>query len=385
MKRIRILLAIALVLSLLAAVGCEETTADVSSQAASKAAASEDAASKELLPQTDDRGWFLVDNYRVNHGYSLSSDLSDCFPEDVPGYVVGDGVHQVSEEKFRALIGTNMEGTGSIKWIDYKEIHTVNKQTDLFTGEVPVDKMNDPIWLETALPSQVRTYMYGRTNAENMYPSDAKYTSLLPIGAIYRNEENPPADDDTVTLCFKDIRLLVHTKKTGWIVASHLAVPTSDAMRNIYYLPWGNSSYTLPYSALERFDDHVEVKLTGKDFNGDGGTKGHSVNSKVKASLLHFWGGNFSPEGLNGASFDEIDGVVASYTVWIQEANMVGHFAGTIGADWREKKGGATDQAFSGYNYLITTQPTVVFGHNVGPAVYDSVMDSATVKNLLGL
>ena len=64
---------------------------------------------------------------------------------------------------------------------------------------------------------------------------------------------------------------------------------------------------------------------------------------------------------------------------------MVGHFAATIGANWRIEAGGSTDQVFSGYNHLITTHPRTVFGHNVGPAVYDQIMDSAAVQKLLGL
>ena len=390
---IRTLLALALVAGLLAAVGCDGgTTASEATSSDTETPSNIELPSgdvsfdqPELLPETDDRGWLLVANYRRNRDLSLTEDVSSCFPEGYPGYVVEGGPYNVDEATFRRLIySTNVEGSGSIKWKDYKKLNTVPQQKDLFTGEVPVSKLSDPIWLETALPSEVTTYMTFRTNAENLYASDAKYGHLMTIGAIYPSFDNPPADDDTVTICMKDIKLILHTQEKGWFVANHVEVPTVDTMRNFYYIPWGSDGYKLPYSSLKKVDDHIEITVSGKDFNGNGGTKGKSVNSKVVGGLLHFWGGAVTPEKM-GFSFDQIDGMVCSYTVWIQEADMVGHFAATIGADWRLEAGGSTDQAFSGYNYRVTTQPTVVFGHNVGPAVYDQIMDSEKVQELLGL
>ena len=391
---LRTLLALALVAGLLAAVGCDGSTGTSSEGASSTAEASSGIAlpsgdvsfdDPEVLPETDDRGWILVANYRRNRDLSLTEDVSVCFPESAPGYVIEGGPYLVDEATFRRLVySTNVEGTGSIKWKDYKKLNTVPQQKDVFTGEVPVSKLSDPIWLATALPSEVSTCMTFRTNAENMYASDAKYGHLMTIGAVYPCSDNPPADDDTVTICIKDIKLILHTQEKGWFVANSVGVPTIDTMRNFYYMPWGNGTYKLPYSSLQKTEDHIEITVSGKDFNGNGGTKGKSVNPKVIGGLLHFWGGAVTP-ATTGFSFDRIDGVVASYTVWIQEASMVGHFAATIGADWRIEAGGATDQAFSGYNYLITTQPTTVFGHNVGPAVYDQIMDSAAVQKLLGL
>ena len=55
-----------------------------------------------------------------------------------------------------------------------------------------------------------------------------------------------------------------------------------------------------------------------------------------------------------------------------------------IGADWRTAKG-EISQAFSGYNYKLTTEPRLIFGHNVGPNAYDEIMDTDKVQQLLGL
>ena len=400
---LRSLLATALVLGLLAAVGCESAptgnassqqsaAADVSSETPSSETlsseeavsqeASQEVSSQEKLPLRDERGYVIVRNMLDELDLSFNGDTSACFPADAAGYIVEGGPYPVDADTLRRLTTAKVEGSGTVKWIGYKELHSVSSQKDCFTGEVPSNRFNDPLYMATCLPSEVKTFLSSRVNAENMFPSNAKYRNIMTIGGIYRNEENPPAEDDTVTICIKDIRLILHTAEKGWFVASNAAVPDLSMVNHIYYLPWGNSSYPLNSSQLKVVDDHVEISLTGADFSG---ARGKEKNGEIKASLLHFWGEGLLPSRLGNITYDQIDGLVASYTVWIKEENMVGHFAATIGADWRVTAGGATDQAFSGYNYLVTTQPRVVFGHTVGPNAYDTLMDSEAVRAMLGL
>ena len=379
-RMLRILCALALVAALLAAVGCDETTTASSEAAASQKADTSSVESAEVLPETDERGYILVNNVRLNRNIPISEDVSALFDKSAPGYVVeGDSRPlKVDAETLKRLITANVEGTGSVQWIDYGEMRTTS-QRDTFDGTVPVSKLRDPLFMSTCLPSEANTFMTGRNNAENMYPSNAKYTNIMTIGGIYRNEDNPPADSDTVTVCIGSIRLALHTAEKGWFLADEQIVPVTDMVKHLYYLPWGNGKKAIPSSCLSKTNDHIEITLTGADFNAK-----NAPNDKIKAALLHFWGGAYTAEKL-GESFDKIDGMAASYTAWIKEPNMVGHFVGTIGADWRTTIGGSTDQAFSGYNYLLSTEPRIVFGHNVGPAAYDTVMDSAKVQSLLGL
>jgi len=122
---------------------------------------------------------------------------------------------------------------------------------------------------------------------------------------------------------------------------------------------------------IEVYDDHIEIKLTGRDLNGaDGRDKG------ADGSILHFWGKDVNVNG------NEVLGLVASYTVWVKEPEYVGKLAATIGADWRDENGNIS-QSFTGYNYMVTTKPRVVFGHSVGPDNYDEIMDVKKVCELL--
>ena len=70
---------------------------------------------------------------------------------------------------------------------------------------------------------------------------------------------------------------------------------------------------------IEVYDDHIEIKLTGRDLNGaDGRDKG------ADGSILHFWGKDVNVNG------NEVLGLVASYTVWVKEPEYVGKLAATI-------------------------------------------------------
>ena len=384
---LHVLLATVLCAALLAAVGCETTPSGDASSTASAASDASSAVSAEsddgdLLPETDERGYILVNNARKNRDLTMSSDdMSALFDRGAPGFVIENGPYLVDLDTLKFLSTAKVEGAGSVKYINYRTLHSTS-QSDPFDGAVPVSKLNDPVWLCACYPSEATTFMTTRVNAENMYSPAEKHNMILPIGGIYRNEDNVPADDASVTICIKDIRLLLHTKEKGWFYANDIGVPSSSMVNNVYNLPWlaENGSWHIPSSQIKKVDDHIELSMTGADFAG----KYKETRPKVEASLIHFWGENVAFEDF-GVKATDVDGVVAAYTAWIKEADMVGHFVGTIGADLRERDRGSTDQVFSGYNYLLTTTPRVIYCHNVGPKAYDSVMDSAKVQEMLGL
>ena len=120
--------------------------------------------------------------------------------------------------------------------------------------------------------------------------------------------------------------------------------------------------------------DHVEIRLKGADLKGTG-----FGDDRVTGSILHFWGKFFTFE-----KGSDVLGVAASYTVWVKEPEWSGCLTADIGADIRGADG-YCQQAFTGNNRVITNEPRVVFGHNVGPKAYDTVMDSDTVCKLLGI
>ena len=355
--------------------------------------------------------YYNVDAAFKASGKSMAADVSACFPADAKGYIINGGTasrpYLVDADTLFRLTEKPVIGTGYVKWKDFKNVNS-SANSDPFTGVIPVAKLSDPIYLSTALPSEVNTFMTKRVNAGNLYPTQAKHIKAVTIGAVYRNEDDPPADNVTATLCICNIRLLYHTAEKGWFVAESVPVPTNSMVNHMYYLPW-ELSHTMGTYALSkeltRASDHVEIKVGGDVFNAtpfitdgmvtakDGTTYPYDNIPVVTASstkyytltatCLHFWGTSilFSKFDLDGS---QIDGMVSAFQVWIKEPELANKFGVAIGIDLRDADNNI-NQSYSGRNYKITTEPQWIIGHNVGPKAYDEVMDSEAVQQLIGM
>ena len=307
-------------------------------------------------------------------GSTESEDDSAYFIEGVEGYYIDELTFMLDYDTMWRIINVPCTGTGAVKWQGYTD-KNVPECEDKFTGILPADKINDPMYSYMCLPSQRPTVM-GRVNASNLYEYDDKYVKVVTIGAIYNNSEMPIPDDAEFTICVGRMTLLLCTEEKGWYMALEQKVPAKP--NSIYYLPWALEhtlgTMKLDASRVSLVDDHYEIKMTGAELNGaDGRDKG------ATGSVLHFWGDNvmLDPD-------EEILGVATSFECWIKEEEWAPYVAAAIGADWRDAQG-KISQVYSGYNFALTTEPTVVHGHNVGPYVYDDVMDSEKVQELMGL
>ena len=307
-------------------------------------------------------------------GSTYSADDSEYFIEGVEGYYIDELTFMLDEETMWRIVDVPCTGTGAVKWKGYKD-KNAGETEDRFDGVLYADKINDPIYAFMCLPSQRATVM-GRVNAGNHYEYDDKYVKIVTIGAIYNNSDMPIPDDAEFTICVGRTTLLLCTEEKGWYMSCELATPAKP--NSIYYLPWSLEhtlgTMKLDASRVTLVDDHYEIKMTGAELNGaDGRDKG------ATGSVLHFWGENvmLDPD-------DEVLGVVTSFECWIKEEEWAPYVAAAIGADWRDSQN-KISQVYSGYNYALTTEPTIVFGHNVGPYAYDDVMDSEKVQQLLGL
>ncbi len=307
-------------------------------------------------------------------GSVYSGDDSAYFIEGVEGYYIDELTFLLDYDTMWRIVDVPCTGTGAVKWKDYKD-KNAGETENRFDGILYADKINDPLYAFMCLPSQRATVM-NRVNAGNHYEYNDKYVKIVTIGAIYNNSDMPIPDDAEFTICVGRTTLLLCTEEKGWYMASELATPAKP--NHIYYLPW-TLEHTLGTMKLDEsrvtlVDDHYEIKMTGAELNGaDGRDKG------ATGSVLHFWGENIL---LNPG--EEILGVVSSFECWIKEEEWAPYVAAAIGADWRDESNNIS-QTYSGFNYALTTEPTVVFGHNVGPDTYDDVMDSEKVQALLEL
>lgn len=391
-RRLRVAFALAFCTLLLTAVACDSTpsgsassaTSAATSAASSKTASSSaetssaesQASSAQTLPETDERGYVLVANAVKKRDLAVAvADVSEVFDAAAPGYVVEGGPYLVNADTLKRLTTAKVEGSGSVKYVDFKVLRMDYDTDDPFTGEIPVSKLHDPVYVQMNLPSEAQTFMTTRVNPENMAYAISDRKRFLPIAAIYRNEETSIADTETFTVCLGRICILLKTKDKDWYIGDERSFPDNPV--DVFHLPWeaGTGTHKLPRENLNLADDHIEVTMTGADLNAtayrDKGAKG---------AVLHFWGSFAHAEG------SSVTGMASSYVAWIKEGKMAGKLVGAVGIDCYLSSGSNDiKQAYSGYNYLLDTSPRVIFGHTVGPRAYDTVMDTEKVQQLLGI
>ena len=310
---------------------------------------------------------------------TLKNKADPLFPENAEGYYIENGTYIVSADVMRRIIKKPFAGDGAIRWEGYNA-GSFGGNEDIFDGDLPVSKIGDPLYELMCLPNEQGSYMettINRSNAASLYPITDEYYNALPIGAVYVNPEKKLPDDAQVTLCFGNIVLLARTKDSdGWFLASEtLCKPI-----NIYPLPWTLENDAKPVQNIRmapelatEVDGHYELKLTGADLNGTA-----FKDERVESSVLHFWGKFYEYE-----KGSDVLGVVAAYTVWVKEPEWAGYLTADVGVDIRGEN--RAEQAFTAINFTITDQPRVMYGHNVGPKAYDTVMDSPKVCEMIGL
>ena len=308
---------------------------------------------------------------------AVTGDHSKYFVDDVEGYYLDDMVFLVDESTFYKVLSKPVAGTGSIKWIGYKDINT--SDYDPFDGLLPVEKMDDPLYVYMCKPSERKTVM-NRVNASNMKPAIDDYINALSIGAIYPNPDKPLPDDAEFTLCFGRTTMIFYTEDKGWFMGKENATPA--APKALYYLPWELEHtvgvMSLPSDRVSFVDGHLEVKMKGSDLNGSA-----AKEAGATGAVCHIWGSKVYFDEFEKTG-SEILGLVSSYEAWIKEPEWAEYVVAAVAVDWRAKEEIGI-QAYSGHNYALTTEPRVIFGHNVGPKMYDKIMDTEKVQELLEL
>ena len=298
--------------------------------------------------------------------------------EGVKGYEINGGIYWVDAETIRRLVNVPVRGNGKIKWLGYEDCGSWSGNLEQ-PEYAPADKINDPIFMSMFLPSEGSCFLQSRKNPSFLDVAEDKWVNVMTIGAVYRNLDVEIPDDAVMTLCISDVNLAVRTTKSnGWYEAINIKVPT--VYNHLFYLPWQLQGQLGIYETDDRityFDDHVEIKLYGYDFNA---TKAKKVSDEVKQCVYHFWGQTheFDCKG------SEVLGVASSFKIWVKEPEAAEYLVVGIGADWRDAQGSPL-QAFAGYKHAVTNEPKVVLGHNVEPSRYDEVMDSEKVQEILGI
>ncbi len=386
-KILTIILSVLMLFSVCACDGDTTSSTDTPSKdTVSEDTTSKDTSSKKDKEPVDDSACYTEDGYyMIQEAAKLiktARDDSKLFKEGVEGYEINGGVYYVDAETMLRLTKTPCRGDGGVMLVDWKD-HSIGwgDHPEQFKAAA-ADKLSDEVYMSMFLANEGKCFMRDQDRGYNGFPASDKYVNATAIGAIYKNYDYELPDNAAFTICIGNVKLLMKTTESdGWFVAESLPYPKmSDCM---YYLPWQLEPEIGTFPLLSRttyYDDHVEIRMKGSDFNA---TTAKKKDDRVQECVLHFWGNgiNFDKLGVKGS---EILGVVSSFDVWVKEPEYANYFVIGVGTDWRTSSG-TINQAYESLKYALTTERRPAFAHNVAPSVYDEVMDVEFVKEQLGL
>ena len=400
------------------------TTETSSVEETSNAEASEDTASNETTSQEGEETMDTTNFYNIDEARKQYPDKSDSeLFVDAEGYII-DGYYTVDADTLRMLATTPCVGNGRIYYKDYNNFTEYIRNKNYGVGHgphhygeqilfAPVDKLSDPLFMSMVLPSEGITYqntLYPddpRANGNNMHKpctvenckecNKANYVRLNALGAVYLNQEKKAEleqyKDVEFKLCIANITLLVNYEGKGWQKIKYNAVP-ENGFGDLYCLPWQlewNSATSQIYLAnckgvnVVNKGTHAEISLKMEDFfftKTFTGTDGRSYT--IDERVFHFWGDQWGFR-----EDDAVLAVIASYDMWVEydescPIKVEEYLVSSIGADWRyqQGRGFSTNQAFAGYKHAVSTEKVTVFGHNIGPSDYDTLVTEEDLKQI---
>ena len=415
-----------------------DNTQSIEETSSTEKTTSEDASSEETsslpvfeVPEGEEDMYTQDGYYKIDVAREKYPDLSDSelFVE-ANGYEI-NGTYKVDAETLRMLAKTPCIGDGKIYYKDYNNFTEYIAKSQSWGmgygphhyGEqilfAPVEKLSDPLYMSMVLPSEGITYqniLYPddpRANGNNMHKpctvdnctecNKANYVRLNALGAVYLNQEKKAEleeyKDVEFRLCIANITLLVNYEGKGWQKIKYNAVP-EQGFGDLYCLPWQlewNSATSQTYLencrnvvAINR-GTYTEIPLKiehfffTKTFDGTDG-RSYTIDERV----FHFWGDQWGFR-----DDDKVLAVIASYDMWVEydedcPIKVEDYLVSSIGADWRYQQGRSftTNQAFAGYKHAVSTDKVTVFGHNIGPSDYDTLVtdeDLAQIKEWLNI
>lgn len=202
------------------------------------------------------------------------SDDSDFFQEDNVLYSLDRGTFLLNKDTILNNLN-NIFGTGSIKFNNYN----YNQNS----GIIPINKINDEIFLSMNLPSDGITYMTNRINGNLLEPNlSSTDTNLHGIGAIYKNVNENLPNEFYIYIGKITVFAFRYSTKT-WEILKENILPTTIRR---YKLPWtGNGSYDINY-VYDENKKMYKIKMTKDDFNPN-------EDDNADGYVLHFWGNEY--------------------------------------------------------------------------------------------
>ena len=276
---------------------------------------------------------------------------------------IPDGLYTVNKNTILTLADSKqvtVTGSGSVRWNEWKNFNKPKNDIYWSKGEIPVSKLNDPIFCSMHLPSEANHYM-NRTNGDIHYtPWDDTDGNAVSIGAIYKRAD---VDDlvlpDEFTICLGRMKLWLYQTDSGYIQLEDNSIYPDD-INVLYKEGWSGETKKLDSNLVTYYDDHIEVKLTKEIFEG---------------YILHFWG----RKHIYGVTKETTKYAICAFDCWVKEPEAENIFVSAIGVDYRNTNN-EIHQGYSGRSKLLTTSPHTLWGHSIPDSEYDKIVNTNLIQ-----
>ena len=286
------------------------------------------------------------------------TDDSAFFIENVPGYVVNDGIYCVNPNVMARLNSSNCIGNGSLRL--YGPSHNLTSGDTVYD---PLDYIIEVKDLDNVLKkilvsgSESKFYMDRPWCTRGLKPLTGSCNAHT-IGAIYKVKDAEIPDN--VTIYLGKLAMFVLLKDGIW---RKLAENDFPAGFGLFELPWvPETTRTLDSSKVIRHNDYIEYRLTKEDFSG--------LNEGKTEAVLHFWGSDGFIE-----ERDDIVGIISAFDFWVKEPEAQDKFIAAIGVDQIDTNTKTIKQGFSGIAMNIKTYPRTQWGTTMNRVLIDNWCD----------
>ena len=289
----------------------------------------------------------------------IVNDVIDMIEEQNPDELITEDKSNVVEEPKQIQLSSseilsasdsNYNINDTLIWSGY----THHSKKDTYDGIVPVEKLDDPVYLSMALPSESQSdYMKSidRNNGHIIGDTSSPETvQVLGIGALYQTSDTTLPDTFSVYLG-KMKTYAYSLSQQQWILINSVPHPSGAY---IYTLPWTTTKATR-CNNVESTNDYLKINLSSSEFSGN---------------VLHFWS-SCVPINKNDYLY-----YACAYDFWVDE-QVQGKITATNGIDCKDAKGQKTIiQLYSSRGMAGETYPKTLWGHNVPISEYDNLNTS---------
>lgn len=288
-----------------------------------------------------------------------TNDDSSYFNKQTSFLNIPNGNYLLDKDTILPLKNKSCVGNGNVKFINYNANNN--------NGLIPIDKLDDEIYLSMNMPSDGITYMADRINGNFLNSISSNVKSIRSIGAIYKNtNENLPED---IYIYLGKMKLFGYNKVLKkWVILAESSVPRDV---KLYALPW-DSSNTKDVSR-EYENGLLKIKLKASDFT--------NTDTNVDGWVLHFWGFEYT---FNSSDYNNIENIISCFECKAESPsgeNITNKLLSVSAVDLIYNDNSINQLNYS-KNYSINRELTKNWSHNILNDNYNTYVNKDEIEKI---